>query len=108
MSNKPFENKIFIQSAFGADEGYNDDLTMTLVLFAWATNDPMFKDLMNANNRQALYSSQMKNIEDELTPFGFIDNGLSNELEVEVVGGDIWISDKYQKDYTDFIKERNW
>jgi hypothetical protein len=93
---------------FQADEGYNDDLTMTLVLFAWATNDPMFKDLMNANNRQALYSSQMKNIEDELTPFGFIDNGLSTEPEVEVIGGDIWISDKYQKDYSDFIKERNW
>jgi hypothetical protein len=66
----------------------------------------MFKDLMNANNRQALYSSQMKNIEDELTPFGFIDNGQSTEPDVEVVDGDIWLSDKYQKDYSDFIKER--
>ena len=103
-----FSTFIEHNGVFQADEGYNDDLTMTLVLFAWATNDPMFKDLMNANNRQALYSSQMKSIEDELTPFGFIDNGLSNELDVEVVGGDIWISDKYQKDYSDFIKERNW
>jgi hypothetical protein len=103
-----FSTFIEHNGVFQADEGYNDDLTMTLVLFAWATNDPMFKDLMNANNRQALYSSQMKNIEDELTPFGFIDNGISTEPEVEVIGGDIWISDKYQKDYSDFIKERNW
>jgi hypothetical protein len=103
-----FSTFIEHNGVFQADEGYNDDLTMTLVLFAWATNDPMFKDLMNANNRQALYSSQMKNIEDELTPFGFIDNGFSTEPEVEVIDGDIWLSDKYQKDYSDFIKERNW
>jgi hypothetical protein len=50
----------------------------------------------------------MKSIEDELTPFGFIDNGLSNEMEVEVIGGDVWLNDKYQKDYSDFIKDRNW
>jgi hypothetical protein len=103
-----FSTFIEHNGVFQADEGYNDDLTMTLVLFAWATNDPMFKDLMNANNRQALYSSQMKNIEDELTPFGFIDNGQSMEPDVEVVDGDIWLSDKYQKDYSDFIKERSW
>ena len=103
-----FSTFIEHNGVFQADEGYNDDLTMTLVLFAWATNDPMFKDLMNANNRQALYSSQMKNIEDELTPFGFIDNGQFNEPEIEVIGGDVWLNDKYQKDYSDFIKERNW
>ena len=103
-----FSTFIEHNGVFQADEGYNDDLTMTLVLFAWATNDPMFKDLMNANNRQALYSSQMQNIEDELTPFGFIDNGQSTEPDVEVVDGDIWLSDKYQKDYSDFIKERSW
>lgn len=103
-----FSTFIEHNGVFQADEGYNDDLTMTLVLFAWATNDPMFKDLMNASNREALYSSQMKNIEDELTPFGFIDNGISNEPDVEVIGGDVWLNDKYQKDYSDFIKERNW
>ena len=103
-----FSTFIEHNGVFQADEGYNDDLTMTLVLFAWATNDPMFKDLMNANNRQALYSSQMQNIEDELTPFGFIDNGQSTELEVEVIGGDVWLNDKYQKDYSDFLKERHW
>ena len=103
-----FSTFIEHNGVFQADEGYNDDLTMTLVLFAWATNDPMFKDLMNANNREALYSSQMKSIEDELTPFGFIDNGQSMEPEVEIIDGDVWLNDKYQKDYSDFIKERSW
>ena len=103
-----FSTFIEHNGVFQADEGYNDDLTMTLVLFAWATNDPMFKDLMNANNRQALYSSQMKSIEDELTPFGFIDNGQGDEAGVEVIDGDVWLNDKYQKDYSDFLKESRW
>lgn len=103
-----FSTFIEHNGSFQADEGYNDDLTMTLVLFAWATNDPMFKDLMNASNREAMYSSQMKNIEDELTPFGYIDNGQYDEPMMEVLNGDVWLNDKYQKDYSDFIKERNW
>ena len=103
-----FSTFIEHNGVFQADEGYNDDLTMTLVLFAWATNDPMFKDLMNANNREALYSSQMKSIEDELTPFGFIDNGQHSEPEMEIIDGDVWLNDKYQKDYSDFIKQRSW
>lgn len=103
-----FSTFIEHNGVFQADEGYNDDLTMTLVLFAWATNDPMFKDLMNANNRQALYSSQMQSIEDELTPFGFIDNGQYSEPEIEVIGDDVWLNDKYQKDYSDFLRNMQW
>ena len=93
---------------FQADEGYHDDLTMTLVLFAWATNDIMFKDLMNSSNREALYSNQIKNIEDELTPFGYINDGHPDEYLPEVIDGDLWLTDKYKKDYSDFIKARSW
>lgn len=96
------------KGTFKADEGYNDDLTMTLVLFGWASNDPMFKDLMNANNREALFKQQMINIEEELTPFGFINNGLPEELAPEVIDGDLWLTDKYQKDLKDFISEKTW
>lgn len=94
--------------SFEADEGYNDDLTMSLVLFAWASNDILFKDLMNANNREALFSSQMRSIEEELTPFGFMDIGIPDEHLPEVSGGDLWLSDKYQKDLSDFLREKQW
>jgi hypothetical protein len=92
------------RGSFQADEGYHDDLTMSLVLFAWASNDPLFKDLMNANNREALYKQKMVQIEEELTPFGFFDD--KQEPEYEIVGRDIWLSDKYQKDYQEFLKEK--
>ena len=90
--------------SYEADEGYNDDLVMTLVLFAWASNDILFKDLMNSNNREALFKQQMINIEEELTPFGFINDGTPDELLPEVAGGDLWLSDKYQADLKDFIE----
>ena len=103
-----FSTFIEHNGVFQADEGYHDDLTMTLVLFAWATNDPMFKDLMNVNNRQAMYSAQMQTIEDELTPFGFIDNGIPEEEQAIIDGDDLWLTDRFKKDYSDFISERRW
>lgn len=103
-----FSTFIEHSGSFEADEGYHDDLTMTLVLFAWASNDMLFRDMMNSNNRQALYNQQIRNIEEELTPFGFINDGTPEELLPEVVDGDLWLSDKYQKDLSDFIRERSW
>jgi len=103
-----FSTFIEHNGSFEADEGYHDDLVMTLVLFAWASNDLLFKDLMNSNNRQALYSQQIQNIEQELTPFGFIDNGIPDEYRPEVIDGDLWLTDKYQKDLSDFFKEKAW
>lgn len=92
--------------SFEADEGYNDDLVMSMVLFAWASNDPLFKDLMNANNRQALFSQQMKNIEEELTPFGFMDNGVTDDDMPMVMDGDLWLTDRYGKDLKDYIASK--
>jgi len=89
--------------SFEADEGYNDDLVMSMVLFAWASNDPLFKDLMNTNNRQALFSQQMRNIEEELTPFGFMDGGMPEEDQPLVADGDLWLTEKYSRDYREFI-----
>lgn len=102
-----FEFSTFVEKngSYEADEGYHDDLVMPLVLFAWATNDLLFKDMTNANNRQALYSSQIKQIEEEMTPFGFIVDGQNQEDAFVVEGGDLWLSDKYQGDLARFMKE---
>lgn len=88
------ENKLIIQDAdviseistfiesrgsYAADDGYNDDLVMTLVLFSWLTATPYFKDLNNVNLRQLMYENKIKAMEDELTPFGFFDDGDTSE-----------------------------
>ena len=70
---------IQIKNSYAADEGYHDDLVMPLVLFSWATTNTYFKEMSNINIRHLIYENQMKMIEQDLTPFGFFDDGQSLE-----------------------------
>jgi hypothetical protein len=69
------------RGSYAADEGYHDDLVMPLVLFSWLTTNPYFKELNDVNIRELMYEHQMKSIEDELTPFGFVDDGRHSDAE---------------------------
>ncbi len=82
----------FVSSAdsFSAEEGANDDLVMTMVLFAWLVDQQYFKELSNQNIRDNLYKNQLNELDDLTTPFGIIDNGL-NQQEYEIDSeGTIW------------------
>lgn len=68
---------IQVKNSYEADEGYHDDLVMPLVLFSWATTNTYFKEMSNINIRHLIYENQMKMIEQDLTPFGFFDDGQS-------------------------------
>ena len=77
--------------SFSAEEGANDDLVMTLVLFAWLVDQQYFKELSSQNIRDNLYKNQLSELDDLTTPFGIIDNGLNRE-EYEVDSeGTVWI-----------------
>jgi len=93
------ELSTFVEKAgsFSADEGYHDDLAMCMVLFAWLSTQQFFKDLTDVDIREGLYNSQMRYIEKDLTPFGFLDNGL--EPEAEVIDGDYWMWTDERKDF---------
>ncbi len=80
-------------NTYQADEGYHDDLVMCLVLFGWLTSQNFFKDMTDVNTREGLYKQQMGDIESNLTPFIRV---TGNEEEVEVLGGDVWLThDEY-------------
>jgi hypothetical protein len=64
---------------YAADEGYHDDLTMTLVLFAWLTADPYFKLLTNINMRDIMFEDRMRSIEQEMLPVGWLLDGSSDD-----------------------------
>jgi len=73
------ELSTFVQSDSGtweADEGFNDDLVATLWLFAWLCTQPWFVDLTDKNMRNQMYLNKIKEVEETLTPFGFMDNGM--------------------------------
>lgn len=62
--------------SYEADDGANDDLVMCLVLFAWLTTQPFFRDLTDVDIRQRLFQEKIKQIEDM-----FIMPASSNELD---------------------------
>ena len=91
------EFSTFIESkgSYAADEGYHDDLVMPLVLFGWLTTNPYFKELTDVNLRETIFETQINRIEEELTPFGFIEDGReSAEPEQYVHDGDLWTVQK--------------
>ncbi len=65
--------------SYEAQEGYNDDLVMCIVLFAWLVNQQYFKDMVkNADIRLKISNSnEIDRITESLVPFGHYDNGLS-------------------------------
>ena len=65
------ENK----GSYAADQGHHDDLVMCLVLFGWLTKQTYFKDQTDLDIRKMLYEKQMKEIEEDMTPFGFLNDG---------------------------------
>lgn len=90
-----FSTFIEKKDSYAADEGYHDDLVMTLVLFAWLTTNAYFRDLNDINIRNSLFEQQIQQIESELTPFGFIDDG-RGETEPRYIleDGDLWTVEK--------------
>ena len=79
--------------SYAADEGYHDDLVMPLILFSWLTTNPYFKELTNINIRKELYEQRMRAIEDEITPFGIINDGRDEQTIVDS-SGQLWEMDR--------------
>lgn len=83
---------IQVRDSYAADEGYHDDLVMPLVLFSWLTTNPYFKEMSDINIREAMYQTRIKQIEEEVVPFGFMFNGTEDDYTVE--DGDVWRQEK--------------
>ena len=77
------ELSTFVQrySSYEAEIGAHDDLAMCLVLFAWSTNQPFFKELTDQDLRLKLMADRERQMEEEVLPFGFLDDGGDPEIE---------------------------
>jgi hypothetical protein len=84
------EISTFIESkgTYAADEGYHDDLVMPLVLFGWLTTNPYFKEITDRDLRKIMYEKKIKQIEEEMLPIGFVNDGQQEELVLE--SNDLW------------------
>ena len=78
-------------STHKAAPGHHDDLTMTLVIFAWLTLQPYFKELTESDTERNVRLDSQRMFEQELTPFGDVITGLdSPNFREPVTIGDEW------------------
>jgi len=92
-------------TSYEAEEGRNDDLVMCLIFFAWLSQQDYFKELTDIDIRKNLYKLNEQALEDELVPFGFIDNGRDNSWDEddEFKGGELVNSWDY-----DYDRDQTW
>ena len=69
------------RGSYAADDGKNDDLVMTLVLFGWLTSQSFFKELTDVDLRKDIYQARIRQIEEETLPAGFFNDGTDSEME---------------------------
>jgi hypothetical protein len=68
--------------SYEAESGAHDDMVMTLVLFAWLTDQTFFKDMTDINTLSKLREKTEEEIDDFMLPFGFYDDGSADEEPV--------------------------
>jgi hypothetical protein len=80
------------KDSYKAEEGNNDDIVMTLVLFSWLTAQSFFKEITNSDVRQRLLEERHLQMEEEMLPIGILDDGLEEEKHFD--GEDLWTAAK--------------
>ena len=76
--------------SYEASDGNHDDLMMNLVMFGYFVSTQYFSDMTDINLKEMLFKNKMKQIEDDMVPFGFIDDGQAHMEVLEGREGDTW------------------
>ena len=82
---------------YEAEEGANDDLVACLVMFAWLSNQTYFKELTDQDIRARLVDEQSRMMEQDMAPFGFIEDGLEQDESYKDPYGQTWTPITYKK-----------
>ena len=69
-----------VGTSYKAEEGKHDDLVMCLVLFAYLTQEAVFKELFDFSLRKKFIHAQMQEFDSQTTPIGFVDRGTPDEV----------------------------
>jgi len=95
--------------SYEAEDGHFDDLVMALVVFAWFATTMFFKEMTDNEIKAMLYEERMKQIENDVLPFGIInDNGFEPEIIVDG-GGQVWtVHDDLHNGNDSFGGSGNW
>lgn len=82
--------------SYEASDGNHDDLMMNLVMFGYFATGDYFSQLTDVNIKNMMFEQQMKAIEEDVLPFGFIDDGIDAAEQEEQQ--DAWNTRKWVED----------
>lgn len=82
--------------SYEAEPGKHDDMVMGLVLFAWLSDQMYFKEYTNINTLAKLREKTEEEILQDLTPFGFFDNGMMSEEIIDMPKPRGWMGDEVE------------
>lgn len=63
--------------SFEASNGNHDDLVMNFVMFGYFAGSSQFNELTDINLKDMLFNQRLQEIENDVLPFGFVDDGLN-------------------------------
>lgn len=98
-------------ASFAAEPGCHDDLVACLVIFSWLTSQQLFKEITDTDVRKKLYEEKSANMEEQILPFGFIEDGSSTKTFKDSDGtvwehidspfgsGDLYRDSLYDRDF---------
>lgn len=87
-----FELSNFISkgNSYEADKGFHDDMVMCLVMMSWYAQTENFSEDMKYTVKEEMFANQIKRLEEELAPFGYIGNGIEEETNITIENGERW------------------
>ena len=80
-------------NSFMAIAPNHDDLMMNLVLFGWFTTTDIFQSISDIDMKNMLYKEQLEAIQDDLLPFGIINDGQETNKGVGDGEGNVWFEE---------------
>jgi hypothetical protein len=61
-----------------------------MVIYAWAVAQDYFKEMTDQSVREELYEEDKLGMEEDMAPFGFINDGSEEEVIVDKKNGLVW------------------
>ena len=92
------------KNSFSAEDGANDDMVMSLVIFSWVSTQQYFKEIVNHDIRKQIQLENMNQIDDDVLPAPIIEDGLEHDFQI--MDGDLWEVADGNEIYSKFIRNR--
>lgn len=80
-----FSTFISKNNSYEADDMCHDDTVMALVVFAWATGQEFFKEIMQKDFRKTFIEESLDTLMEELSPIGYFDGFEDQQGEWQAV-----------------------